>query len=68
MEFVAAQEVSIVLSSHIVGDLERICDYLVILVSSEVRLAGEVSSILGSHWRISGAANATHRASPPTRR
>jgi ABC-2 type transport system ATP-binding protein len=54
MEFVAAQEVSVVLSSHIVGDLERICDYLVILVASEVRLSGEVSSILGSHRRISG--------------
>jgi ABC-2 type transport system ATP-binding protein len=54
MEFVATREVSVLLSSHIVGDLERICDYLVILVASEVRLSGEVSSILGSHRRISG--------------
>ena len=41
MENVAEQQVSVVLSSHLVADLERVCDYLVVLVASRVQLAGE---------------------------
>jgi ABC-2 type transport system ATP-binding protein len=55
MEAVAAQGVSVVLSSHLVADLERVCDYLVVLVASKVRVAGEVSELLSSHHRLSGA-------------
>jgi len=54
MEVVALHDVSIVLSSHLVADLERVCDYLVILIASHVQLAGEVSDLLASHHRISG--------------
>jgi ABC-2 type transport system ATP-binding protein len=54
MEAVAEHEVSVVLSSHLVADLERVCDYLVVLVASQVRLAGEVSDLLASHRRLSG--------------
>ena len=34
MEVVAEHGVSVVLSSHLVADLERVCDYLVVLVAS----------------------------------
>jgi ABC-2 type transport system ATP-binding protein len=44
----------VVLSSHLVTDLERVCDYLVVLVASRVRIAGEVSELLASHRRLSG--------------
>jgi ABC-2 type transport system ATP-binding protein len=54
MEVVAEHGVSVVLSSHLVADLERVCDYLVILVSSHVRIAGEVDELLASHHRLSG--------------
>ncbi len=54
MELVALHGVSVVLSSHLVADLERVCDYLIILVASRVQLAGEVSDLLTSHHRISG--------------
>jgi ABC-2 type transport system ATP-binding protein len=54
MEAVAEHEVSVVLSSHLVADLERVCDYLVVLVASQVQLAGEVSDLLASHRRLSG--------------
>ena len=37
MEAVAEHELSVVLSSHLVSDLERVCDYLVVLVDSRVR-------------------------------
>jgi ABC-2 type transport system ATP-binding protein len=54
MEAVAEHEASVVLSSHLVADLERVCDYLVVLVASTVQLAGEVSELLASHRRLSG--------------
>ncbi len=54
MEIVAAQRISVVLSSHLIADLERVCDYLVVLVASRVQLAGEVSELLSSHHRLSG--------------
>ncbi len=54
MEAVAEQRLSVVLSSHLVADLERVCDYLVVLVASRVRVAGEVSDLLAAHHRLSG--------------
>jgi ABC-2 type transport system ATP-binding protein len=54
MEAVADQHLSVVLSSHLVADLERVCDYLVVLVASRVRVAGQVSDLLASHRRLSG--------------
>ncbi len=54
MEVVAEHGVTVVLSSHLVADLERVCDYLVVLVASHVKVAGEVSELLASHHRISG--------------
>ena len=54
MEAVAERGLSVVLSSHLVGDLERVCDYLIVLVASRVRVAGEVSALLASHRRLSG--------------
>jgi ABC-2 type transport system ATP-binding protein len=54
MEVVAEHGVSVVLSSHLVADLERICEYLVVLAGSRVRVAGEVAELLASHHRLSG--------------
>src|ERR1700761_8510329 len=54
MEVVAEQGTSIALSSHLIADLERVCDYLVVLAASRVQLAGEVSELLASHHRLSG--------------
>jgi ABC-2 type transport system ATP-binding protein len=54
MEFVAEGEVSVVLSSHLVADLERVCDYLTVLVDSRLQLAGEVDDLLAAHRRLIG--------------
>jgi len=54
MEAVAEHATSVVLSSHLIADLERVCDYLIVLVASEVRVAGEVSELLATHRRLSG--------------
>lgn len=55
MEAVAEHELSVVLSSHLVADLERVCDYLIVLVASRVQVAGEVEALLASHHRLTGA-------------
>lgn len=52
MESVADGGVGVILSSHLISDLERVCDYLIVLVSSRVRLAGEVDQITAEHHRI----------------
>jgi ABC-2 type transport system ATP-binding protein len=54
METVAEQQVSVVLSSHLIADIERVCDYLIVLVASRVRLAGETEALLATHHRLSG--------------
>ncbi|MEV4475217.1 MULTISPECIES: ABC transporter ATP-binding protein [Nonomuraea] len=54
MEAVVEHEVSVVLSSHLVSDLERTCDYLIVLVESRVRVAGEVDALLATHHRLTG--------------
>jgi ABC-2 type transport system ATP-binding protein len=51
---VAGHGTSVVLSSHLVADLELICDYLVVLVASRVRLAGDIAELLAAQRRVSG--------------
>jgi ABC-2 type transport system ATP-binding protein len=54
MEVTAEQELSVVMSSHLVSDLERVCDYLVVLVASRVQVAGEVEDLLAAHRQVTG--------------
>jgi ABC-2 type transport system ATP-binding protein len=54
MEFVADHGVTVVLSSHLVGDLARISDYLVLMMASTVALVGDVDELLAAHRRIIG--------------
>ena len=54
MEAVAETGMTVVLSSHIVADLERVCDHLVILSRAEVQLAGPIEGIVASHRVLTG--------------
>jgi len=54
MESVAEQGLSVVLSSHLISDLEQVCDYLIVLVASRVRVAGPVDELLATHRLLSG--------------
>jgi ABC-2 type transport system ATP-binding protein len=54
MEAVAEHGLSVVMSSHLVNDLERVCDHLVVLVASQVRVLGDVDTLLATHHRLSG--------------
>jgi ABC-2 type transport system ATP-binding protein len=54
MEAVAEHGLSVVMSSHLVADLERVCDHLIVLVDSQVRITGEVEDLLATHHRLTG--------------
>ncbi|MER5263423.1 ABC transporter ATP-binding protein [Actinosynnema sp. NPDC002837] len=54
MAAVAEHGLSVVMSSHLVADLERVCDHLVVLVDSRVRIAGDVDELLATHRRLTG--------------
>jgi ABC-2 type transport system ATP-binding protein len=55
MEAVADGGLTVVLSSHILADLERVCDHLVILSRSQVQLSGTIDEIVAAHRVLTGA-------------
>ncbi|WP_433720009.1 ABC transporter ATP-binding protein [Actinoplanes sp. CA-051413] len=55
MEFVAELEVGVILSSHLLSDLERVCDHMIVLTGSRVQLAGDVDELLAAHYRLVAA-------------
>jgi ABC-2 type transport system ATP-binding protein len=56
MTAMAADGVSVLLSSHVLAELERVADYLILLSRSRVQLAGEVDALLASHRLLTGPA------------
>ncbi|OXM59902.1 ABC transporter ATP-binding protein [Amycolatopsis vastitatis] len=54
MGAVADSETTVLLSSHLLADLERTCDYLVVLQASRVRLTGAVEELLDAHRTLVG--------------
>ena len=56
MMAMAADGVSVVLSSHVLAELERVADYLILMSRGRVQLAGEVDDLLASHRVLTGPA------------
>jgi ABC-2 type transport system ATP-binding protein len=54
LEAAAEGGVSVILSSHIVAELERVCDYLVTLIDGRPQLVGSISEIVASHRLLIG--------------
>ena len=48
------QETTVLLSSHLLADLERACDYLIVLQTAQVQLAGDVELLLAEHRTLIG--------------
>jgi ABC-2 type transport system ATP-binding protein len=46
--------VSVVLSSHVLAELERVADYLILLSRGRVQVAAEVDGLLASHRMLTG--------------
>jgi ABC-2 type transport system ATP-binding protein len=55
MAAVAQDGLSVVFSSHVVSELERIADYLVVLNEGRLQCAGEVDALLARHRILTGA-------------
>jgi len=51
---VAEGGLTVVLSSHLVADIERVCDHLVLLASARVQLCGEIEELLAEHQVLVG--------------
>jgi ABC-2 type transport system ATP-binding protein len=51
---VAAGGLTVVLSSHLVADIERVCDHLILLASSRVQLCGDIADLLNEHRVLVG--------------
>jgi ABC-2 type transport system ATP-binding protein len=54
MEAVSETGLTVILSSHIVAELERVCDHLVILAQARAELAGPIDEILAGHRLLTG--------------
>ncbi len=54
MEAAAESEVTVLLSSHLVTDMERVCDYLIVLSASRVQVLGDVDQLLATHRTLIG--------------
>jgi ABC-type multidrug transport system ATPase subunit len=54
MEVVVDEGITVVLSSHIVAELERVCDHLVTLAQGATQLTGSISEIVASHRLLTG--------------
>ena len=46
--------VSVLLSSHVLAELERVADYLILLSRGRVQVAGELDGLLASHCMLTG--------------
>src|SRR5207302_2408795 len=54
MAEVAEGELTVVLSSHLITDLERVCDHLIVLSASRTQVAGNIDELLASHRIVVG--------------
>jgi len=66
----AEGDLTVVLSSHLVTDLERVCDHIILLAGSRVQLCGDIDALLAEHKVLVGprkdtaAIERTHKVVP----
>jgi ABC-2 type transport system ATP-binding protein len=58
-EAVADGGLTVVLSSHLIADLERTCDHLILLAAARVQLCGDIDTLLAEHQVLVGPAKDT---------
>jgi ABC-2 type transport system ATP-binding protein len=49
-----AGDLTVLLSSHVIADVERVCDHMVLVASSRVQLCGDIDELLASHRLLVG--------------
>jgi ABC-2 type transport system ATP-binding protein len=55
LDSAAESGITVVLSSHLIGELARVSDHLVVIRDGRVRLAGELDRLLGEHHWVTGS-------------
>jgi ABC-2 type transport system ATP-binding protein len=63
MTAVAEEGLSVVFSSHVISELERVADYLIVLSAGRVQMAGPIDDLLAWHRLLSGPAEQAGRIS-----
>ena len=63
-EAVADGGVSVMLSSHLVHDLERVCDHVILLSASRVQLCADIDDVLASHRMLLGPRRPLNEVEP----
>jgi len=63
-EAVAEGDLSVVLSSHLLHDLERVCDHVILLAASRPQLCDEIDHVLASHRMLVGPRRRGSRIEP----
>lgn len=54
MASVADQGITVLFSSHVVAELERVCDHLLLLDAGQMVLAGDIDALLAEHRLLVG--------------
>ena len=60
MGVVAEDRPSVILSSNVLADVERVCEHVVILVDGRVRISGDADELVRSHVVVSGPRRGAH--------
>jgi ABC-2 type transport system ATP-binding protein len=50
----AEDGVAVLFSSHVIAELERICDYLIVMLAGRVQIAGDIDVLRAGHRVITG--------------
>lgn len=54
MELMAEHRPTVVLSSHLLSDVERVCDHLILMADGQLQLVGPVDELLAQHKLLTG--------------
>jgi ABC-2 type transport system ATP-binding protein len=54
MDVVVSEGTTVVVSSHVLSDLERVCDFVIILSSSRIQVAQDIEELLATHRILIG--------------
>jgi ABC-2 type transport system ATP-binding protein len=54
IEAAAARELSVIMSSHLLHDLEQVCDHMILLTGSRISLHGDLGDVLNGHRVLVG--------------
>ncbi len=64
MAAVADRALTVIISSHVVTELERVCDWVIVLAGGTVRAAGPVDDLTAAHRLLTGPRTAPHDGMP----